>query len=51
MMIWMRFWEISMAAWQEFLFGSPNPENRPAATVISLAAERARRRGDAVRPM
>ena len=49
MMLWLRFWSISYAAWHEFLFGKPEP--RPAATVISLSAERAKRRGDVVRPL
>jgi hypothetical protein len=51
MMLWMRFAELSLAAWQEFVFGPPQPEIRPVAQVISLSAERAKRSRAAVRAL
>jgi hypothetical protein len=50
MMLWMRWTELYCAAVQELWFGPPEPV-RPSATVISLAAERAKRRRPAVRAL
>jgi hypothetical protein len=48
-MLWMRWTELYCAAWQELWFGPPEPVARPVATVIDLAAERAKRRRAAMR--
>lgn len=48
-MLWMRWTELYCAAVQDFWFGPPEPARRPSATIISLAAERAKRHLPVVR--
>jgi hypothetical protein len=49
MMLWVTWVELYSKAVHDLWFGQQEPAARPSATIISLAAERARRRCAAVR--